>query len=85
MTKKHFTTSVDDRLLKDVKKLAIELDLKINDLFEEGMRHVLQRYGGQGGQIVAEPPAEYGRKKSGAGKVRKDAPSSQETGDGKNE
>ena len=44
MPRKHFTTSLDDKLLKDIKKLAIDLDRSVNDLLEEGITHLLKKY-----------------------------------------
>jgi hypothetical protein len=44
MEKKKFTTTLDETLIKDVKKLAIDLGLSANDLIEEGIRSVLKKY-----------------------------------------
>jgi len=44
MKKKHFTTSIDKNLLKEIKKLAIDLDRSVNDLLEEGIKHLLTKY-----------------------------------------
>jgi hypothetical protein len=44
MPRKHFTTSLDDKLLKNIKKLAIDLDRPVNDLLEEGIEHLLKKY-----------------------------------------
>lgn len=43
--RKPFTTSLNVPILKDVKKLAIDLDKGINDLLEEAMKDLLQKYG----------------------------------------
>ena len=43
--RKPFTTSLNVPMLKDVKKLAIDLDKGINDLLEEAIRDLLQKYG----------------------------------------
>jgi hypothetical protein len=42
--RKPFTTSLDINLLKDIKKLAIDLDKGVNDLLEESMTDLLQKY-----------------------------------------
>jgi len=44
MPRKHFTTSLDEKLLKDIKKLAIDLDRTVNDLLEEGIKYLLKKY-----------------------------------------
>jgi len=43
--RKNFTTSLNTALLKDIKKLAIDLDKGINDLLEEAMSDLLRKYG----------------------------------------
>ena len=44
MPRKHFTTSIDEKLLKEIKKLAIDLDRSVNTLFEEGIKYLLKKY-----------------------------------------
>ena len=44
MPRKHFTTSLDEDLLKSIKKLAIDLDRTVNDLLEEGITFLLKKY-----------------------------------------
>jgi hypothetical protein len=44
MDKKKFTTTLDETLIKAIKKLAIDLGLSANDLIEEGMHSVLKKY-----------------------------------------
>jgi len=47
ISRKHFTTSLNEDLRKAIKKLAIDLDLTVNDLLEEGREVVfciLERY-----------------------------------------
>lgn len=44
MPRKHFTTSLDEKLLKSIKKLAIDLNCTVNDLLEEGIEHLLKKY-----------------------------------------
>ncbi len=42
--RKPFTTSLNVAILKDVKKLAIDLDKGVNDLLEEAMKDLLSKY-----------------------------------------
>ncbi len=42
MKKKMFTNQVDAELLKEFKKLAIDLDKPINKVLEEAMRNMLK-------------------------------------------
>lgn len=42
--RKPFTTSLNVPTLKDVKKLAIDLDKGVNDLLEEAMQDLLKKY-----------------------------------------
>lgn len=42
--RKTFTTSLEVHILKDVKKLAIDLDKNVNDLLEEAMTDLLKKY-----------------------------------------
>ena len=44
MERKPFTTSINEKLLKDIKKLAIDLDRSVNDLLEEGIEYLLKKY-----------------------------------------
>ena len=46
--RKPFTTSLDVPLLKEIKKLAIDLDKSVNDLLEEAMRDLLKRHSKKG-------------------------------------
>jgi len=57
MARKHFTTSLDERLLKDIRKLAIDKGCSANSLMEEGIEYILKKYQGQ---AVAEKQSEYG-------------------------
>jgi len=45
MEKKVFSTQVKNNLLKEFKKLAIDLERPINDVLEEAMRELLRKYG----------------------------------------
>jgi len=40
----HFTTSLDEKLLKAIKKLAIDLNCSANDPLEEGINYLLNKY-----------------------------------------
>ncbi len=42
-----FSTQVRNELLKEFKKLAIDLERPINDVLEEAMRELLRKYGKQ--------------------------------------
>ena len=44
MPRKRFTTSLDEDLLKAIKKLAVDLDCSVNDLLEESMQYILKKY-----------------------------------------
>ena len=44
MSRKRFTTSLNEDLLKAIKKLAVDLDCSVNDLLEEGMQYLLKKY-----------------------------------------
>ena len=44
MAKKHMTTSIDNDLQKEVKKLAIDLERPLNDIIEEAFRDLLKKY-----------------------------------------
>ena len=42
--RKPFTTSLNIQLLKEIKKLAIDLDRSVNDLLEEAIEWLLKKY-----------------------------------------
>ena len=42
MPKKHFTTSLDEDLLRAVKKLSVDLNCPVNELLEEGLEYILK-------------------------------------------
>lgn len=44
MDKKMFTTQLNNPLLKEFKKLAIDLERPINDILEEAMTDFLKKY-----------------------------------------
>jgi predicted transcriptional regulator len=44
MKKKVFTNQVDAELLKNFKKLAIDLDRPLNNVLEEAMRNLLKNH-----------------------------------------
>jgi hypothetical protein len=45
MKRKPFTTTIKEDSLKNIKKLAIDLDRTVNDLLEEGIEYLLKKYG----------------------------------------
>lgn len=44
MEKKMFSTLIKNDLLKEFKKLAIDLERPANDILEEAMRDLLKKY-----------------------------------------
>jgi len=44
MEKKMFSTVINNDLLKDFKKLAIDLERPINNILEEAMKDLLKKY-----------------------------------------
>ena len=44
MKRKAFTTTIKEDSLKEIKKLAIDLDRSVNDLLEEGIDWLLKKY-----------------------------------------
>ena len=44
MTRKNLTTRIDNDLQKEAKKLAIDLEVSFNDLLEEAIRDLLEKY-----------------------------------------
>jgi len=44
MKRKQFTTTIKEDFLKNIKKLAIDLDRTVNDLLEEGIEYLLKKY-----------------------------------------
>jgi hypothetical protein len=44
MEKKLFSTTLNNDLMKEFKKLCIDLERPINDLLEEAMRELLSKY-----------------------------------------
>jgi 5'(3')-deoxyribonucleotidase len=44
MKRKQFTTTIQEDTLKNIKKLAIDLDRTVNDLLEEGIEYLLKKY-----------------------------------------
>jgi len=45
MPRKSFTTRLDEQLLKELKKLAIDLDCDVNDLLEKAIMQILKEHG----------------------------------------
>jgi predicted transcriptional regulator len=44
MARKNMTTSIENDLQKDIKKLAIDLERPFNDIIEEALRDLLDKY-----------------------------------------
>ena len=44
MSRKNINTTLDEDLYKKIKVLAIKLDKNANDLIEEGMEYILNKY-----------------------------------------
>jgi hypothetical protein len=44
MNRKSINTTLDNKLYIEIKILALKMDKKANDLIEEGMRMVLEKY-----------------------------------------
>ncbi len=44
MKRKPFTTTINESSLKEVKKLAIDLDRSVNVLLEEAIEYLLKKY-----------------------------------------
>ncbi len=42
--KKKFTTTLDEELIKEIKKLAIDYDCSANELIEEGIHLFLKKH-----------------------------------------
>ena len=45
MSRKPLSTRIDHDLQKEIKKLAIDLEIPLNDLFEEALQDILNKYG----------------------------------------
>ncbi len=44
MARKTVTTTIENDLLKSVKKLAIDLERQLNDVLEEAIQDILKKY-----------------------------------------
>ena len=44
MARKNMTTSIENDLQKEIKKLAIDLERPFNDIIEEALRDLLKKY-----------------------------------------
>lgn len=44
MARKNLTTSIENDLQKEIKKLAIDLERPFNDLIEEALTNLLEKY-----------------------------------------
>ena len=60
MFRKPLSTRIDSDLQKEIKKLAIDLEIPLNDLFEEALREIL----GKHGRIVAPAQPNSTKRKS---------------------
>jgi len=47
MARKNIATTLEEELYKKIKVLAIELDKNANDLLEEGMEYIIDKYENQ--------------------------------------
>ena len=45
MARKPLSTKIENDLQKDIKKLAIDLERPLNDLLEEAIRDLIEKYG----------------------------------------
>ncbi len=52
-TRKMYNTTLDNDLIREIKILAAQLDIRQNDLLEEAIQDVLKKYKDQG---THEPP-----------------------------
>jgi hypothetical protein len=48
MARKTLSTTIEKELLKSIKKLAIDLERQLNDVFEEAIRDILRKYEDEG-------------------------------------
>ena len=46
MARKNINTTIDEDLYKDIRILALQKGTNANDLIEEGMRYILDKYKG---------------------------------------
>ena len=60
MSRKPLSTRIDSELQKEIKKLAIDLEMPLNDLFEEALRDIL----GKHGRTAAPPQPNSTKRKS---------------------
>ncbi|MCK8827222.1 hypothetical protein MWH25_05640 [Natroniella acetigena] len=44
MARKNINTTLEEKLYKKIKVLAIKLDKNANDLIEEGMEYIIDKY-----------------------------------------
>jgi hypothetical protein len=51
MPRKPLSTRIEHDLQKEIKKLAIDLEIPLNNLFEEALRDILGKYG----RVVVPP------------------------------
>ena len=61
MSRKPLSTRIDHDLQKEIKKLAIDLEIPLNDLFEEALQDILSKYGRAAAPTA--PPSSRQRKR----------------------
>jgi hypothetical protein len=68
MGRKTFSTRLDEDKIKALKHIAVELDKGINDLLEEGIDHIIEKYPTfHGARFNLLPPEKKpGKKKAGS-------------------
>jgi hypothetical protein len=66
MSRKPLSTRIDHDLQKEIKKLAIDLEMPLNDLLEEALRDIL----GKHGRVVV--PSQPGSTRRKRGRERSD-------------
>jgi len=59
MPRKPLSTRIEHDLQKEIKKLAIDLEIPLNDLFEEALRDILGKYG----RVVVTPQPDSTKRK----------------------
>jgi len=62
MSRKPLSTRIENDLQKEIKKLAIDLEIPLNDLFEESLRDILGKYGRQVAPAQPDSPKRRSRR-----------------------
>ena len=55
MARKSVNTTIDEKLYKQIRMLALELNKNANDLMEEGMYYILEKYGVKASENIPNP------------------------------